>query len=203
MRLAVFDLDGTLISINSFHLWLRYLLCWAVRRVRILIITQLFWYSALRLLGVINHIVLKKAILRLSHQVPIPERIIFGQKLMQYVRPELLAKMQQHKKDGFTVVIATAALDLYLVGFKQLCEVDAILATSSELSSSWQENLKAQKLHNIRSCYGSDALIVYAYSDHSDDLPLLKAAKYAIVVAPSNAQWQLLTAELVNCQRIL
>lgn len=202
MRLAVFDLDGTLIAGNSFHLWILHLLRWSVLHGQWGVFIRLCWLSILRITRRIDHIELKKSTLRLSLVVPTEQCQLFTKKLFAQVRPELLMRMQGHKQDGMLVVIATAALELYLVGFAELCGADQLLATSSVLTDEWQENLKAQKLLSLQQVYGADAIICVAYSDHSDDLPLLAAAQEAIIVAPSSEQWLLLTKELTRYERL-
>lgn len=205
MRVVVFDLDGTLIAGNSFHQWLFALTLWLLKRGRLLSCLRLLFWIGARGVRYIPHLELKRQIIALSVDVNPSKAMVsaFVDKLVAVVRPELLQKIREHKQEGARVAVATAAIDLYLPGFAEYCGADDLIATSSRLSPSWQENLKARKLQSIQEYYGKDVVIDAVYSDHSDDLPLFRAAKRAIVVAPSTLQWKLLQESGLVCERIL
>lgn len=200
LRIAVFDLDGTLIAGNSFHRWLVTLWLWAFWHGLWVICAHLMILFAARLFRLIEHRQLKKAVIKHSLQAPsaIIERFVV--RLAQQVRPRLRDCILQHKQEGLTVVIVTAAPEVYLTGFAEACGADALLGTSSQLSGDWQENLGQCKWQSLcQYYYGQHIQLDVMYSDHSDDLPLLRRANRAVIVAPSSKQWQLLQESGVSC----
>jgi HAD superfamily phosphoserine phosphatase-like hydrolase len=202
MRLAVFDLDGTLIAGNSFHLWLLALLRWSLLTGRWLFTARLLVPVLARALRRISHLELKRRVIRLSLTVPSAVGATFAQSLYRRVRPELLACMARHKQQAMTVVIATAAPEVYLDGFARLCGADTLVGTNSLLSADWQENLRERKVQSLKERFGADMELAVVYSDHSDDLPLLRRAQQAVIVCPSPKQWQLIQTSGVSCVRM-
>ena len=103
--------------------------------------------------------------------------------------------IERHRQEGARLVLATASLDLYVEPFSRLLGFDHTVCTKV----AWTDDGRLDGRLLGGNCYGDAKLagvnalmldedlpaITIAYSDHHDDLPLLKAAKCGIVVSPT------------------
>jgi phosphoserine phosphatase len=93
------------------------------------------------------------------------------------------------------LVLATASLDVYVEPFSRILGFDHTVCTKV----AWTNDGRLDGRLMGGNCYGNSKLasvnalmvdqnlpaITIAYSDHYDDLPLLKAAKCGVIVSPT------------------
>jgi phosphoserine phosphatase len=184
LPVLIFDLDGTILRINSFPLWVVYL---AVGRIPELDLRQRVSLSmhTMRLL-------LSRKIGRLSHdelqrrlqmvwqaaiaggRLPITNR--YEARLLRRVRPNLGSLLSLMVKRQFDSVLATAAAADYAEPLGQLLGFQHVLATRADRIAGEPANAGAAKrcsvgdfLHHAGWCDRSLIL----FTDHLEDLPLI------------------------------
>jgi len=192
MRVVVVDLDGTLLPGNSFHQWLRYLGRHLLRRRDIVRLSLLLMVIALRAGRIIRHRTLKRCVLLLSRTVPGSEARRFGSELAEDLRPAIVARLARLRADGLTVVLVTAAPEIYLAPVAEAAGTDIVLGTRAEVTRGWHELTGERKWTRLIRELGSDVDLVEVITDHLDDLPLVRRAARALIVAPTPASRQAL-----------
>ena len=180
-KALVIDLDGTLFTINTFHYFIKYLIKFSIKCIKIslliklclAIISRLYTshekmkYNILKLLknrNDINYEAFVNSISSKKRVIPHLRDTIFNVKILATAAPSCYAKIIA-KNEGL-VCLGT---DFPRTKFNQTFE-------NSKINK--KENvLKYLKYQNI---YEIDTLI----TDHVDDLPLIKMAGNNIIVNP-------------------
>jgi len=184
VEIDVFDLDGTFITENSFHLWIFFIL-----KISTLKPFRFFKICSLlikRYFKVIKHSQLKKSIILLSKDITSEQIDFFCIKLTALTNKKVLLRFHQAKLNHRLTCLNTAAPAIYAVRFANKIGFDHVFSTESPLSydSPWQENLSDLKTEIMFRSLPT-AKIIYAYSDERSDLPLLKSASNPVLVNPN------------------
>ncbi|MDE7407208.1 MAG: haloacid dehalogenase-like hydrolase [Muribaculaceae bacterium] len=129
-RAVIVDLDGTLITGNSFRLYLLRAGQGALYRGRILTASQLCVLVALRKLRLISHNTLKQKVLKATKNIA-DKRFITAltDELMAMLRPEVADKVAECRRHGMMTVLATAAPGIYARPMGLACGMDNTLCT--------------------------------------------------------------------------
>jgi len=193
VKVAIFDLDGTVVTGDSFVSFLLALLKkYPTRLVRCIHLpfAVCVFYLKLRSNSWLKDTFLRAIVGGLKEQQiqPVVE---------QYVDKLLAARLKQgaveairsHQRDGLDIVLATASPDLYIHRIAEKLSIDHVVATQLQ----WQSDVCLGRLRG-QNCYGEEKLeairkqfrdLEYAYSDHHSDLPLLLSAKRAVAIDPT------------------
>lgn len=206
MRKALaIDLDGTLLSTNTFRDYLSFCGRAAVHRFRFDMALGIAWWVILRKLRLISHSSMKAHTLRLT--------AVFMQRNGQidlFVERELLLLntrvqqfMEQYRNRGHMLILCTAAPAIYAHPIAENLHIDFCCATplpSEIVIGQWCENVgqnKVQSLSRMLKVHKAELDVVI--TDHHDDLPLLDYNEGSnFVVAPSAKTLQLLKQ---HCQQ--
>ncbi|MBU8541461.1 HAD family hydrolase [Falsiroseomonas tokyonensis] len=201
VRVAVFDLDGT---ISRRDLFLVFLMQAArrlgpARKLR----TALLPLHTLRFgLRAITNSDLKAAYLdailggRPRSALAALAADFAAHRLAHELKPAALQAMQRHRQAGDALLLASASLDLYVEPIAARLGFDAVVSTrvawtaEDRLAGSLDgDNLRgAPKLAAVRALLAKrfpTARDFVAYSDHESDIPLLAAAGSAVAVDPT------------------
>ena len=199
MRLAIFDLDETLIARDSDMLWGEYLVEAGYvdpehfRRSR-----QALMDSYVRGDMVFDHYIKHSLtpILHLEPEVQKKLALEFTEtKLMNYIYPEAKALLTHHKQMGDTCLIITAALTYFSEHISRHFDIDHHIGSDVHLCAKGGLTLEAKGVPSFRegkvtrllewledkahSFSGS-----HFYSDSFNDIPLLELVEHPIVVNP-------------------
>ncbi len=182
----ILDLDGTILSINSFRVWSLFMVRGRfphlTARHRARVAAAAIGVLIRRKMGLTSHTELKCQMQTLwktaisGDDGACEGRLIA--ELQQYVRPELvttLAGIAQGKIDG---VLATAAAGDYAYALGKALGFQHVLATSPTRRPTDPDNVGESKLNAVvdflRTQAWQDRPRVL-FTDHRDDLPLIKA----------------------------
>jgi HAD superfamily hydrolase (TIGR01490 family) len=206
-KAAVFDLDGTLTYGDMYVAFLAYMLRIRPRRVAHCLALPV---AALRFaLGGLPNAALKSRALAAvlgGCEREGAERdganFVAGH-LDRMVKPQALARIDWHRREGHRLVLASASLDLYAVpigaalGFADVV-CTRLASPGGRITGALEgDNLRgATKLTAVSAVLETaGAELAHAYSDHRSDLPLLQAAQRGVAVDPDAG----FAAEALRC----
>lgn len=182
MRKALaIDLDGTLLSTNTFRDYLSYCGSAALHNFQFGICFSILWWVMLRKLRIVSHSRMKQALLdrtaafmtqksRLDH---------FVEKEMTYLNAHVQQIMEPYRNRGHLLVLATAAPAFYAHAIAEFLNMDLCCGTllpSEVVIGEWKEcvgQYKVEALQRLLQVHKAELDVVI--TDHSDDLPLLNS----------------------------
>ena len=200
--ILLIDLDGTFVSINTFHKWIKFLFIQELKKMHIISLLKILKIIILRLTKTFTHAQMKFAILQLSEKViRSPEIVNFVNSLDKYVSTDILKKL---KDDTSISILATAAPLIYAKQIKEKYHFDYVLATEYTDEKNWAENIKEIKrtsYHKLLEKQDITPKNVVLYTDHHDDLPLMQVSNLIYLVNASEKTINLISDKniLVKC----
>ncbi|MDR3401549.1 MAG: HAD family hydrolase [Chthoniobacter sp.] len=181
----IFDLDGTILSTNSFRLWVGHIL-WAPfphlgRLQRLGVTCTAMKELVARKTGLIGHETLKWRLQKLWQQAITGDNGAverdFVERLRSFVRPELVEVLNAVAEGEIEAVMATAAVADYADGFGKSLGFRHILATSRTRDEGEPSNLSIHKCNAVLDFIaerGWQDRVRILFTDHRDDLPLIR-----------------------------
>lgn len=206
MRKALaIDLDGTLLSTNSFQDYLSYCGHAAVHTFRFDIALCIVFWVSLRKLRFIRHSTMKRHLLnRTATFMQHKERLdLFVERELISINHHAQQLMEQYRNRGYLFILSTAAPGVYAHPIAENLHIDLCCATllpSEVVIGQWHENVGEQKVEALRRMLQvHKAELEVVITDHYDDLPLLNYNEgNNFVVAPSSKTKQMLEK---HCKR--
>lgn len=187
---TVVDLDGTLIRGNTLHIYIRCGMRRFLRQRRYGTLARTLLYLAGRKMRFITHRRMKFGILALIK----PDEELkkdFVSRVSRAKRTWLVDELERRSNDGATILLATAAADVYVPWIWD----GAYVATPSESNPDHTECRGSYKRKLVERYAAENHLrITTVISDHTDDLSLLSIpSSERILVKPSPALCTALT----------
>jgi phosphoserine phosphatase len=195
-KIVVIDLDGTFVSVNSFHKWMLFLIKQSLKKRTLRTLLKLMNIIRCRALKKINHAQMKYAILEISEKIVKEREIEQFVKHLDRVIHQGLLKIVEEKKA--ITILATGAPEIYAKKLSQLYGFDYHICTPSTKIQPWRENLKEVKKENLLQLLQKENLpphVDQLFTDHHDDLPLMRIAKKVYLVNPSEETLERVTKE--------
>jgi HAD superfamily hydrolase (TIGR01490 family) len=198
MRLALFDLDGTVLRGNSWHIFY----WWALRRWPARA-PGLLGLLLLRRLRIVEARTLQQAALRAlagtdATAIAALGRRLFDERLRELIRPAAKREIARRLAEGHEVVIATAAFDFLAAPIAEELGVKQVIATRLAFAggvcagrSVFPEPRGAAKADAVRAHFnGSDIdwLRSCAFTDEREDFPLLALVGERVFVTSSRVR---------------
>ncbi len=184
-KIIVVDLDGSLITINSFRYWLLCSFVFLLVSFRWLSLLKFIKFIVYRLRGISDRVKMKRDILSVTEALPAFFMSGFVWFLCLFLNRNVLAEMNQYDTSQYYVDLCTAAPVCYAKMIAQKLDFSHVFATASVFATDWKENIGSQKVVSLEEFYGENMDIDCVITDHHDDLPLLIRAKKRILVTPS------------------
>jgi HAD superfamily hydrolase (TIGR01490 family) len=196
-RLALFDLDGTLLAHDTQLLFCQFVLRrHGLRRFFLPVVAA---FAPAGLLGVLDARELKRVFLSYLWLMP-GERVAalareFAESVVPpLLFPELQAEMERHRRDGRVLVLNSASPEFYVREIGRVLGFDHSFGTRVEVAArqpfiaeiEGDNNKHEAKLPRMQEagllpCDPADS---WAYSDSTADLPMLRLVKNAVCVNP-------------------
>lgn len=169
----VTDLDGTLVAGNTFRIFIRD----GLSRAPLASKARICLWLLLRRLRLVSHARMKFAILPLLGK---PSRA-FSEKIRSLRNPEVEALIARRRAEGWTILLATAAPEVYI---KDIWD-GPFVATEGCGPTECRGEEKVRRVEEYLRSHG--ACLAEAVSDHADDTPLLRKAPSALLVCPDGS----------------
>lgn len=188
----IFDLDSTLLSVNSFPYWVRYLLygtfgglsacermLLTIRTAKIMLERKLSGkthYTAKRQLQALWSNALKTD----NDHVALDN---FCKVLGNYIRPNLAGIMKLAQENNIDSVLATAAAGEYAINFSRMLGFKHIITTPAYTGAIAKENSGEEKRDRVLALLaaeGFDKRRRVFFTDHEEDLPLIRQSQLVL-----------------------
>ena len=196
-RLALFDLDGTLLAHDTQLLFCQFVL----RRhgLRRLFLPVVAAFAPAGLAGVLDARELKRIFLSYLWLMPADRVTALAREFAEttvppMVFPEMAAEIERHRRAGRTLVLNSASPEFYVreigrvLGFDHSFGTRVVLAPRQPLIAEIEgaNNKHGAKLPPMEQagllpCEAGDS---WAYSDSTADLPMLRLVKNAVCINP-------------------
>jgi len=196
---VLIDLDGTFVSVNTFHKWMKFLFIEELKKFHLISVFTILKIVFLRSMKKIDHSKMKFSILKISEQTMDEKQIeTFVQSLHPYVNNDLLLILEN---DCNTTILATAAPILYAQEIQKVYNFDHVIATGKTSEIEWKENIKEEKKKNVISLLKQHNLNnerSILYTDHHDDLPLMRYSNFTYLINASEETKRLTLHESIK-----
>ncbi|MDR0873714.1 MAG: haloacid dehalogenase-like hydrolase [Prevotellaceae bacterium] len=182
--IGIYDLDGTLISFNSFQYWLVFSFIAALFFFRIDYNWLIFKTTLQRVFGKIDRFTFKEKMMNFHEQNKDKKFIkccnaSFASFLKRKTKKSLLNK---HEKS----LLATAAPDCYVKYYVTKMNCFENYSASYIAKGILQENIGERKLQSTMQLIGNKPHNIVLYTDHFDDVPLAQKACEVFLVCPAD-----------------
>lgn len=183
---VIFDFDGTLIRVNSFPKWVKFLLWNQLKNAEFKtffkLIKLLFHRKISRR---ISHNEFKQRLMQMNFE---SASTAFAKDLMRHLNQDVFERLKFHLKSKDMIAISSAAPLDYLMPFMQSIVQENLLIIGSRISDNELiTNHKISKLQNLelQRFIDSDEEFDILYTDSWDDFSLAQRAKHIILVNPT------------------
>lgn len=201
-KAIVIDLDGTLLTINTFKSYILFVSKLACRKGRLDIAVALAFWVGLRKCRLTSHEKMKCHILQHSAHFMNQERLNdFVNTILPFRNGKVYECALVYRKQGFFLCLSTAAPCSYASLIAERLSFDSVCATPMPSQvHNWKENVKEIKCKNtLKQLEKHHLTLDILMTDHYDDIPLLKIKKLKnIVVNPTVHTLEKLETEDIN-----
>ncbi len=176
--IVVVDLDGTLVSVNTWPCFARFLLRAALRRRRFLVAVHLAWKLLLRKLRAVSHLRVKRIFMLRSAAILRPEDLeAFADMMARRFNPEVMALLEEARLNkGSHIVLATAAAGEYAPLIGSRAGIADILCTPAALPGRPYKECRGERKADAveQLAHRLSLPVAMVITDHSDDFPLFR-----------------------------
>lgn len=188
---AVFDFDKTLVTINTFPLWIVFVIAYSVYNIDFKSsFVRLLWKR--KVMKSITHDQFKKELLKIDlHQ---NYHRVFSKILINFRNKNCEKRLIQLIDSGYMIAVSSAAPEHYLRETinRLFPNKRLVIIGANCIENCFSGNYKEGKVTNlIRNRFISDTEeIEYLYTDSFDDYALSLRAKKLILVSPDKKSYQ-------------
>jgi hypothetical protein len=188
---VVVDLDGTLLSVNTFQKYIVFSFREAIKAFHFFIAFKIIFFVVCRKFRFIKHEVMKFHILNLTNSYLTKSDIVkFSSTLLNRTNIDILNILKDYKKRNYIISLSTAAPMIYVDELVTLFPLTFDIVCCTPMPStkiSWHENVRQMKSNNtISSLKNRNVTLNVLITDHFDDIPLLSIEKdLNLIVNPS------------------
>lgn len=204
-ELALFDLDHTLLDVDSDYLWGEYIVQQElVDEAQYRTANQRFYEEYIE--GTLDATEYNEFVAQFLTTLPI-ERLneiradYIETEIKPHIRPQAITAIEHHIQAGHDVVIISATNDFVVCAIAEQFGIEKanVLATPLELKDNRytgkltdKPNFQEGKIYHLNKWLdakkeqGIEYVKTYAYSDSKNDLPLLQWADIAVAVTPDD-----------------
>lgn len=183
------DLDGSLISGNSMHMFMKRLPGLLMKRRSPGAALSAFWWIWLRSLHLTSHSNMKWHLTKIArHHLEESDWEDLAEIIANSVNPDVKNLVESRRKIGCLTYIATAAIEEYTLPLSRMLGYEGVVATKfSDNQSDYKEMNGDTKLNGIEHLLAEENLRLESFiTDHPDDLPTAKAyPNLTVVVNPT------------------
>lgn len=190
--IAVVDMDGTLVSLNTWKPFAKLVLCKALKRAKIFSGASCVFMLLLRKGGMVSHRRVKKHIMLHSYTVLKESDLIeFASDMSRHFNPEVIRLIDEARGEGALVVLASAAAGEYVPYIAERAGISSVFSTPrAKRGVEYLEcrgERKAEEIDKLSQQLGLPVSLIV--TDHPDDFPLFEKfpeARHVLVKSNTN-----------------
>ena len=194
--LAIFDLDSTILEGDCERLWANFLLQEGI--VDNSFTERIDDYARDYELGQIDYIGFETFLLQPLASIP-GEQLYkihetFMQQIARRIRPVMLARLEKHRADGYTLILLTASNSFLVEPIAKMLGIPNLFCTIAEMQDGHPTGkivgtpaYNSQKVILIKNWLNDRHASLaesWGYSDSHNDLPFLKMVEHPVAVTP-------------------
>ncbi len=175
---TIVDLDGTLLTANSMHIFMRRLPGLLMKRGAIGAAIDSMWWTTLRSLRMVSHHSMKWHLTKTARKhLEDCDWEELAENMAESVNSSVTEYIESRRNRGCLTYIATAAAEEYTLPLCRLLGYDGVLATkfTDEISDYSELNRHAKHEAIMRLLEEEQLRLESFMTDHTDDLPTAKA----------------------------
>ena len=181
---AIYDLDGTLISFNSFKYWLLFSSIFALLFFRIDYDWLILKVTLQRIVGKVDRFIFKEKIVNFHKQNKTTQFVkCCNASFASFLKRKTKADLFDKEKE---IVLATAAPDCYVKYYVTKMGCFENYSASYIENGALQENRCERKRQSIIQMIGNQTYQSVLYTDHHDDIPLAQIVSQVFLVHPTD-----------------
>lgn len=190
MKHIVCDFDGTIISKNSFPLWIIFIIKKSILQGNFGVLFHFIAALIVRKLRIIDHAQFKCILMRKRYPKKYDIEFIFT--LKKHLNLELISRIQE-TGEGIEKTLSSAAPEKYLLYANEILDIEFNNIIGSSLNGGELfENYGNNKVYSLNKKGIENNEIIF-FTDHHEDIPLMRNSNKVFLVNPSSA-----TLENVN-----
>lgn len=198
MKAAIFDVDNTITTRDTFFLFFWYIL--SQMPFRIFRAYRLpFSLLKTRVFGA-NRLLVKEDVFRLLNGLPeaeVQELCVnfVRQVATKYISPRAIKVMEHHQKEGYKIILLSASPEVYLIYLSRFLQADYCIGTKIEFKDNQKIGLGThcygpEKLKRLNQFISKEKINLdfkdsFFYSDHHSDLPVFENVGNPVAVNAS------------------
>lgn len=193
IKVDIFDFDGTIIRKNSFPLWILFIMKKSITtfspKVFILFSANLI----LRKLNIITHEKLKHRLLLVDY----PDS--YNLEFMLSLRSSINKKVLKAIHTASNPLLSSAAPLKYIkyVNIAFGVKFESIIGSKIDDNGNLFNNISNKKVISLKKTHPHSS-VDKIFTDHHDDLPLIKIADQRFIVSPSKETMEILKRHKIN-----
>lgn len=172
------DLDGTLLSANSMHIFMRRLPGMLMKRGAFRATAGSLWWTGLRSMHLVSHRSMKWHLTKIARShLEGTDWECLAEEMARSVRASVADYIQSRRDKGCLTYIATAAAEEYVIPLCHILGYEGALATKfTEDPAAYEELNRHAKHEAIDTLLRNGQLRLESFlTDHTDDLPTAKS----------------------------
>lgn len=179
------DLDGSLISGNSMHMFMKRLPGLLMKRHSLGGAISAIWWTWLRSLHLVSHSNMKWHLTKTARRhLQEEDWEMIARTIAESLNPRVRDLVESRRRLGCLTYIATAALEEYTIPLCRLLGYEGAIATKFTEDKAYYDEMKGNAKHDgIEQLLAQENLRLESFiTDHPDDLPTAKAYPFLTVV---------------------
>ncbi len=179
------DLDGSLITGNSMHIFMKKLPRLLMKRHSPGAALSAIWWTWMRSLRLVSHTNMKWHLTKTARRhLEDEDWAWLAESIAESINPHVRDLVASRRERGCHTYIATAALEEYTLHLCRLLGYEGAIATRFTEDKADYEEMKGEAKHDgIEQLLAQENLRLESFiTDHPDDLPTAKAYPYLTVV---------------------
>ncbi|MDE6351624.1 MAG: haloacid dehalogenase-like hydrolase [Muribaculaceae bacterium] len=188
-KVAVFDLDGTLIKGSSFNRFIWFLLKKLIKSGRYTACYVVLYYFILQVLRISSRATAKFEIMHIADGfLTQNDYLVFANQIARSSRCNLLSQLHDFQSNNTITVLLSASPDQYVSQIASILKFDyAAGSISTSDLKIYQETRGERKVQILNDLISENSKIEYIFTDHQEDFYLIDSYKDAkiILVNPS------------------
>lgn len=172
----VVDLDETLVTVNTFHHFIKFTAKAAAQKMKLMALLRLTIAAATRALRIFPHSTLKHTVMNIAaHTLSDAQLLEFASQITAFTNEKVANIISDAHSRGVKVILASAAPALYAAHIAAISGCNHCIATEMPQRMKLTECRGERKKSRVEEYLDTEKLTLEAViTDHSDDIPLIR-----------------------------